>query len=401
MFASERLAEHELESVAVTRRYLGFIERLVTLRDEEKAASRARWIHRVEPDYANIIHGLELALAHRRIDLAFEIGELAAYYWVQTGEWSEGMGWLDRLLAARPASGLNPSAEVRVLSQAGLLPTLLRMSEKAAPILAEALAQGKALGEPGPLALAHETNGIAAWQLGDLESAQAHFERAYALFEEAGDRGALAINAGNLGVLEATRGRYEAACERYRQSQRLCAELGDQLAAGKALINLGWACIQLQRFDEAEAALREALDLHESYKELPAVVMAHHNLGELFIATGDFASARRHMHEARQLRARMGDRGGLAASLPHFYMLLEREGRLETAAVILIGLLDLLERRGVPARPESRRRFYDWKETLAERLGAETMVRCETTAAALDLDGLLDLDESTTPRSGG
>ncbi|MDM7914461.1 MAG: AfsR/SARP family transcriptional regulator, partial [Candidatus Eisenbacteria bacterium] len=107
--AANRLSEQPAEEAELLSRYLAHAASLVLLRPGEKGPLRGAWVQRIEPDYRNLVHALDLSLEAGRLDLAFAIADPLSYYWVQTGHWTEGAGWLDRLLEARRPE---PSLEV-------------------------------------------------------------------------------------------------------------------------------------------------------------------------------------------------------------------------------------------------------------------------------------------------
>ncbi len=143
VFSAQRLAEDASEAASVESRYLDHFAALAAPRPEEKGPTRTAWVQRVEPEYANLVHAMDLALDRGRTDIAFGLGEMTAYFWVQTGQWIEGNRRLDLLLQsrnraqdpnqdptrARERSPESRASEVRVLSQAGLIATLLRQTD--------------------------------------------------------------------------------------------------------------------------------------------------------------------------------------------------------------------------------------------------------------------------------
>jgi predicted ATPase/tetratricopeptide (TPR) repeat protein len=360
----------------------------------------SRWFRRLEPDYANLLHGMELALARGRLDVAFALGEQLGESWVQAGQWMDGLRCLERLLCARdagePAASTAPGRveEIRVLGQAGLLAVLLGWLDRAGPLIEEGLVLARELGEPAPLARMHETAGLAAWHRGDWDLSQAHLAESQRLSVKARDWTGAAACIANLGVLESSRGDHESALVHYREYLRLGRAMGDQAAEAKALLNIGWTERTLGSISEARSSLERALAIHESNRDAPGVALAHQNLGDLALSQGDFAQARTHLLEAGRARLRMADRNGLAASLVSLARAADRQSQPILAATVLAGILRPLESGEIPCRPDSLHALRAWKEELRLRLGDGPMAHAVRRGESEDLPALLSRIET-------
>jgi predicted ATPase len=401
-FASERLAEEPEpgEPARLEQAYLDFLVRLVALKRDEMGPTRSAWVARIGPDYANAVRGLELALSKGRLDVAYLLGDPLTYYWMQMGQWSAGMRWIDRILEARShatapgASGDAP--EVRAVAQAGFLATQLRQHEKAAPILEEAQRMARALGDQRVLAFVCQVGGIAACMRGDLDAAQVHLEESLRNAREAEDEGAVAAALGNLGIIESTRGRHGAALPYYREHLRASRAMGDRGAEAAALSNIGWTSWALGDLVEARPSMEQALKILEANRDLPAIAVARQNLAEVLLAQREFDVARSHLLESARIRARIGDRTGLASTLASLSRLAEGMSRLPLAAEILMSVLGTLGPEKVFAVPGAVHSLGWWKEELTRRLGEEEMARAAQRAAAQDLEALLARVEAGT-----
>lgn len=80
----------------------------------------------------------------------------------------------------------------------------------------------------------------------------------------------------------------------------------------------------LRRWAELLRTLRTALRLAESLGDLDATGWAKNELGALHLAGGDVKGAERCLHEAREVRERIGDRRGLATTSRNLQCLCER-----------------------------------------------------------------------------
>lgn len=95
----------------------------------------------------------------------------------------------------------------------------------------------------------------------------------------------------------------------------------EALRLARALVNL---LMLVKRWAELLRTLRAALRAGEKLKDLKAVGWAKHELGTLRLAAGDVEGAERNLHEAREIRERVGDQRGLAATNRNLQVLCER-----------------------------------------------------------------------------
>jgi CHAT domain-containing protein len=162
-----------------------------------------------------------------------------------------------------------------------------------------ALAMAEKLGEAGErhLGMIIMNMGVAFENLGDLRQAQAHYERAYALFTARGDALPLAIVETSLASIAQAQGRYPQALKLLNQS---LARIPDsaELEAPKIKWHILDCYLNLHRLDEARqiarqivADFRRANDLFELSRSLLQLATAEAELG-------NFAAAQSALDEA-------------------------------------------------------------------------------------------------------
>ncbi len=95
----------------------------------------------------------------------------------------------------------------------------------------------------------------------------------------------------------------------------------ETLRLARALANL---LMLLRRWAELLRTLRAALRAGEKLGDVSVVAWAKHELGTLRLAAGGIEGAERDLHRARELRERIGDRRGLAATNRNLQVLCER-----------------------------------------------------------------------------
>lgn len=153
---------------------------------------------------------------------------------------------------------------------------------------------------------------VAAGVVDDASEVTAKIERAVALGKGVAEGKALspeqlALEAGTLLDLLGRLDRQE----RFKEALRLA----------RALVNL---LMLLRRWAALLRALRAALRAGEKLGDLDAVGWAKHELGTLRLAAGDVKGAERSLREAQEIRERIGDRRGLAATTRNLQVLCER-----------------------------------------------------------------------------
>ncbi|HEU4904827.1 MAG TPA: hypothetical protein VFT19_01775 [Solirubrobacterales bacterium] len=153
---------------------------------------------------------------------------------------------------------------------------------------------------------------VAAGVVDDASEVTAKVERAVALGKAVAEGKALnpeqlALEAGSLLDLLGRLDRQE----RFKEALRLA----------RALVNL---LMLLRRWAALLRALRAALRAAEKLGDLAAVGWAKHELGTLRLAAGGVKGAELSLREAQEIRERIGDRRGLAATARNLQVLCER-----------------------------------------------------------------------------
>jgi tetratricopeptide (TPR) repeat protein len=233
--ATTHLEAPAAEREAVESRYLGFLVAFATPRAGEREGTGSAWVRRVEAEYANLQHALEISLASR-LDAALKLGSALGRYWAHAGYWSEGLASLGRLLATWRDAGLDRRREADphdvavALSTAARLAARLEMGAKSREFAEEGVALARNLGDPLALAGALRAAGGAAFFRADLDEAETYWQEALDLYRAIGNAGAVALCVGNLGGLCTLRGDHAAAEERYRVLLSQTEALNDWLA---------------------------------------------------------------------------------------------------------------------------------------------------------------------------
>ncbi|MEZ4655064.1 MAG: tetratricopeptide repeat protein [Candidatus Eisenbacteria bacterium] len=422
MFAAGKQGqdEHAGETALLESAYLDHLIAWTRVRPEEDVSTRAAWVARIEPDYPNALHGLELALATGRLHAAYHLADLLTYYWFQMGQWTAGLARLEQVVEARrlalessgtgtarpsvpaetAAAAAGARAEARMLAQAAFLSSSLNRSERSASLLAEAIDAGGATGHSGTLAFVHQVAAMVTFRQGNLDAATSHSEDSLRWAREADDRGAAAAALGNLGVIESTRGRNEIALGYYEQHLRESRLMDDRAGEVTALANIAWCRWFLGEPQEALASFLETLQIVEEMRDAPNTSMVCSNLGVLTTMLGRYEEAERYLLRAARIRLGVGDEAGTASTLFSVARVAEKTGRAPLAASLVTGLIDRVGGQSYLVAPGQRVSLTDACEALAAELGAEEMHRAQIRATGMSLADLLAMAEAEARAMG-
>lgn len=407
VFAAEKLRESEGEQERLYDTYLRHMLATTDLRPGEHGATRAAWVRRVEPDYANALHAIDLALARGAPEMAASLAARLGPYWMQMGFWSEGMRWIDRILAARgsrrgvtgpmdrdgggmPADP-RPREEILFLNQAARLASMTVAPRRAVGFVGEALRLAESLGDPGLLAQTLVTAGVCAWFRTDLDAAAPYYERARTMHEQLGDKAGLAVCIANLAAVHSARGAHETALPLHEEHRRLARELGDGLAESKSLLNLARTALILGRTTLARQQLAEALPILRDHRDLHSVAQALHSLGDVDLKEGRLEGARANLLESARLRIKIGDTAGVSSVLGSLARAEAAGGDPRIAAALLAAVVDAYRSGRIPALSTQIEDASAALEETRAKLPADLAARWEERGRQLDFTGLIDL----------
>ena len=221
--------------------------------------------------------------------------------------------------------------EARILTRIATKHLQRHEWEEAIECYDSALEVSRSLSDLDRMARLYDGLSDAYRQLGNLDKAHTHAQKAIALHRVARDRTMLARGENNLGVLLTEQGRFDEAAEHLRRSLDICAELG--IEGGRAHVLLSLAELEIARGDGATARdfLAEARLLANRLGEKLTLAYAHQLGGRLAAAEKDSAGADRDYRKALTLmtQARAGER--LVECHSEYARVLEDRGDLGAA----------------------------------------------------------------------
>ncbi len=204
-------------------------------------------------------------------------------------------------------------------------------AEAALDCLQAAIAVAELTGDAAAIGHAINVKGNVHQGQGDLDQAEALYLEARSHAIDAGETRLAAMTAQNLGVISAIRADHEKALRYYRTSLAEFRSLGAPKEVLLALNNMGILCTDLERWDDANRAFEEAVQIAEALGDIPARIMIEVNRAELAIARGDFVAARTACELAMSLSSQTQDGFALGEIEKHFGTVAREMGELSAA----------------------------------------------------------------------
>ena len=170
-----------------------------------------------------------------------------------------------------------------------------------------AIATAEAWGDDIAVGYAVNMLGMFRWQQGELDEAVVLYNDARERAVRTGDAKLAAITAQNLGVIANIRGDFTRALQFYQASLADYRVMGLVRDVCVALNNLGMVYTDTERWEEAELAYREAIELVRDLRDLALRVQIEVNVVEMWVARRDFPRARAAADAAMELASQLGD----------------------------------------------------------------------------------------------
>jgi tetratricopeptide (TPR) repeat protein len=182
-------------------------------------------------------------------------------------------------------------------------------------------------------------------RLGRLDEAAAVGEQAIVRLDRLGASEFAARGHANLGVLERMRQRPASAIDRFRAA--LAAWGPDQVQRAQLTSNMAEAFLDLDRFDEAEGAFREALAALEAAKATHAAAIVEGNLADLLSRQGRLSEALEHYERVRRRYVSIDARGDAARLQAEEADAFAQTGLMAEAVAEYRAALEELDRHGL------------------------------------------------------
>lgn len=188
--------------------------------------------------------------------------------------------------------------------------------DKAQAAFNEALATYQAGGDKLNEADVLHNLGSLAWTRGRLRAAEAHFSSALVIYQELSQRHALAETLNSLGLVQEADGRWQEAAATYLEALTLLQQDRDDYGQAQTLANLGNVLTLLQDYEGAIACFRSGLLLARDLEEPRLEGQLLNGLAELQQSQQQFAEAINTYEEALARK----QAGNATRSLKHTWL---------------------------------------------------------------------------------
>jgi len=312
-YALEKLNEAG-ESTRLRDRHLYFfLARTEEAMPKQFEAYQQLWLSWLESEHDNLRAALSWALESKRIEAGLRLASALTYFWEIHSYVQEGLGWMERLLAAvdeRVPLEVHVNALVFATFQYMLLgnvfgaTTCARQAVELAeatgdasnPTLSFAMdglaSAAKTAGDyqtafniteknihfyrkSGPsfyLGMSLLSQGETALQLGYYEIARERLSESLALARQDGDKFRIAHSLNTLGDLARLEQNYTEAASAYESGAALMSELGAQRDLASLLSNLGYVCLHQGDVERAHSLFGESLTIHQTQQSKPGMI---------------------------------------------------------------------------------------------------------------------------------
>jgi predicted ATPase/DNA-binding CsgD family transcriptional regulator len=270
-------------SPVCTRRYVDY-----HLASMERAANDPDSAKQLARSWHNAQGALRLAI-DERIDVARAPTVAAGLYgfWSATGRANEGLDWLQRAAACR---ALSPPEQLQMLDASARLASRANRLLELEPLAEQLVREREPEKEAQPKAYGDALFllGNAKALLGDVDEAEALYNRALLQYETSGDRRSTAMLKGTLGV---TIAQQAATLDRLEHGKTLCLESLQMFREGRlrveeaqALENLGVVHTFLGELPEALSVLQKAVSLYREIGDPAGAAIARQNVACVYVA---------------------------------------------------------------------------------------------------------------------
>ena len=353
------------------------------------SGSRGPWMEQLAADEDN----LRAVLAWSRQasegsdrELGLRLAGALLFFWNLRGEVSEGLDWLEALLAR--SEGAAPAARALALYGAAELAWLAGQAPLAVERAEQSEALFRSLGDRRRLAYVLQSLPMAI----DNPRAPEAVAESLRLFEEVGDRwgAALATAAVDLFALVREGDPSGSGRARLQAGAAQMRELGDDWGAAQMLNALG--DLARSRGDDAEAAAcyEESLQLLQAGRggtgSVPSLL---HNLGYLALRRNDTRRALRLFRESLTLFRDQGDRPGIVDCLLGLGGVLAAMRQPEVAARLLGSAEAQREAIGAHVWPANEKEYDRSLALLRAQLDQPALAAAWTAGRRLPLEGVI------------
>lgn len=267
--------------------YLALVERAEPLL---QSAGQKVWVERLESERDNLRAALRRSESEGQIDTTLRLAACLVRFWVIRGYWSEGRGWLEKLLA--DVRGATEASRIKALNAGGFLAWRQGDFARAGSWSDEGQNLARQRGDARGLADALLNLGLVARSQDDYARAEALHEESLALFRKAGHSAGTAWSVDLLGIVLWYRGNYPRATALFEESLALSRSQDNKGGIAQALHGLGRVAASRGEDERATALLQDSLTIFQELGDREGIAATLHILGRVAAHSGDYAQAK-------------------------------------------------------------------------------------------------------------
>ena len=312
VYALEKLREAG-EATRLRDRHLDlFLARSEEAMPKQFEAYQQLWLNWLEAEHDDLRAALSWALESKRIETGLRLASALTYFWEIHSYVQEGLGWMERLLAAADEC-VSLEVHVKALVFATFQYMLVGNNQAATTSARKAVELAEASGDANSPILAFAMDGMAsafkttgdfqtsfdiienniryyrtagppyylgmsllsqgenAIQIGNYKFARERLSESLALARQDGDAFRTAHSLNTLGDLSRLEQNYTEAASAYESGAALLRELGAQRDLASLLSNLGFACLRLGDIERAHSLFSESMSIHQAQQNRPGM----------------------------------------------------------------------------------------------------------------------------------
>jgi predicted ATPase len=303
-YAAERLADSadaDRFHRSHAEYYLALVERA---EPEFHGPGQMAWLERLDAELDNLRAALAWSIEAGELELGLRLAGASLTFWDVRGVPSEGLSWLDALLAHGAATA--PAAGAKALFAAGFLHADLEQLDLAERDFRAARGLYGDLGDRQGLSSALNGLGVTACYREDFPSAKSYFEQSLALRRELADSRGVASCLTNLTLVALCQDEDDLAAEYLAEGLPLARRVGDPQMIALHLANAMILDLRRGRVREARSVQLESLDLAVQLGDVYGVASGIEGAAVLAGAAGDQRLVARLWGAAAVLREEAG-----------------------------------------------------------------------------------------------
>ena len=311
-YARQRLRESGEEDAVQGRHAYFFVALAEEAEPEMSGPNQEAWLKKLEGEHANLRGALAWALdpadsrdaSEHHTEVGLRLAGALGRFWGVYGP-GEGLGWLERGLAAR-GEAAPKGALAKAFYEAGWIELFRGDYQRAISLLEEGLALFRELGDKRGVATSLVNIGFAALHQGDNERTAVLRQEIEALHREPLDRFTLAWSTTFLALATSYEGDFERSGALARGALTIYRELGDKRGISLCHIDLGFIELIRGNHERASALLEESLSVLRGSEDKFCLAYGIFGLAAVAAARGEPARAARLWGAAEALREQIG-----------------------------------------------------------------------------------------------